>query len=60
LLFRVSVNSNKISGINKDSQIMVDKINTIKADKGAKKIGKLSSNEVLKLDKAIKLWLDLN
>ena len=39
---------------------MVDKIVSIKSDKIHKKIGKLSSEEMLKLDKALNLWLGLS
>jgi mRNA interferase MazF len=38
---------------------MIDKIVSIKSEKITKKIGNLSSNEILKLDDALKLWLSL-
>ena len=58
-LFRLSLVSNKLTGLTSVSQIMIDKIVSIKSEKITKKIGKLSLNEILKLDDALKLWLSL-
>ena len=58
-LFRLSLVSNKLTGLTSVSQIMIDKIVSIKSEKITQKIGKLSSNEILKLDDALKLWLNL-
>jgi mRNA interferase MazF len=58
-LFRLSLVPNKLTGLTSVSQIMIDKIVSIKSEKITKKIGKLSLNEILKLDDALKLWLSL-
>ena len=58
-LFRLSLTPNELTGITIISQIMIDKITAIKSEKIAKKIGRLSFNEILKLDEALKLWLNL-
>ena len=58
-LFRLSLVSNKLTGLTSVSQIMIDKIVSIKSEKITQKIGKLSSNEILKLDDSLKLWLNL-
>ena len=58
-LFRLSFVPNKLTGLTSVSQIMIDKIVSIKSEKITKKIGKLSLNEILKLDDALKLWLSL-
>ena len=58
-LFRLSLFPDKLTGLTSPSQIMVDKIIAIKSEKITQKIGKLSSNEILKLDNALKLWLSL-
>ena len=58
-LFRLSLIPNKLTGLTLDSQIMIDKIVSIKSEKITKKIGKLSSEEMLKLNDALKLWLNL-
>jgi len=59
-LFRILLLPNKPTGLISVSQIMVDKIVSIKLEKIHKKIGKLSSEEMLKLDKALNLWLGLS
>lgn len=58
-LFRLLLAPDKSTGITIISQIMIDKITAIKSEKIAKKIGKLSSSEILKLDEALRLWLNL-
>lgn len=58
-LFRLSLIPNKLTGLTVDSQIMIDKMVSIKSEKITKKIGKLSSEEMLKLNDALKLWLNL-
>ncbi|KJV89266.1 type II toxin-antitoxin system PemK/MazF family toxin [Rickettsia bellii] len=59
-LFRLSLIPSKLTGLISESQIMIDKIITIKSEKIDRKIGKLSSNEMIKLDNALKLWLNLS
>ena len=58
-LFRLSLLPNKLTGLILESQIMIDKIVSIKSEKITKRIGKLSSEEILKLNDALKLWLTL-
>ena len=58
-LFRISLEPNELNGLRLASHIMVDKIISIKSEKITQAIGKLSSNEILKLDDALKLWLNL-
>lgn len=59
-LFHLSLIPSKLTGLISESQIMIDKIVTIKSEKIDRKIGKLSSNEMIKLDNALKLWLNLS
>src|SRR5689334_25127568 len=49
-LFRLPLIASKATGLIAPSQIMVDKILSIKSEKVTKKIGKLSHEEILKLD----------
>ncbi len=58
-LFRLQLNSTQSNGLQKDSQIMVDKICVIKTEKIQEKIGSLSVHEMQTLDNALKLWLNL-
>lgn len=50
--------STKLNGLDLESQIMVDKISTIKSDKINKKIGELSLDKLESLIEAIKAWID--
>jgi len=58
-LFRLSLKPNKLTGLTLYSQIMIDKIATIKFEKVTKKIGELSSEEIEELNSTLKLWLNL-
>ncbi|MCC8482998.1 MAG: type II toxin-antitoxin system PemK/MazF family toxin [Rickettsia endosymbiont of Labidopullus appendiculatus] len=58
-LFRISLIPDKFSGLTSVSQIMIDKIASIKSQKITQKIGELSPNEISKLNTALKLWLGL-
>ena len=56
-LFRITLTPSELTGITLTSQIMIDKVTTIKLEKITKKIGKISSEEMVKLNDALKLWL---
>lgn len=58
-LFRLAVTPSAQNGLKKPSQIMVDKISSIKTEKLHQKIGVLNSTQRQKLDEALRLWLDL-
>lgn len=58
-LFRIALAPNKLTGLTSSSQIMIDKIVSLKSEKITQKIGKLSCDEILKVDNALKLWLSL-
>lgn len=58
-LFRLLLSPNKNNGLKQTSQIMIDKITSIKRDKIRQKIGTLTSDQTNKLNDAISLWLDL-
>lgn len=58
-LFRITLLPNEFNGLIKQSQIMVDKIVSIKSEKITQKIGELSFDEISKLNNTLKLWLNL-
>lgn len=58
-LFRLSLVPSSANGLRHPSQIMVDKISSLRADKIREKIGKLSQTQLDSLDQALKLWLGL-
>lgn len=58
-LFRLPLAANSKTGLDKDSQIMVDKLTAIKSDRIKNRIGELTSKQRAQLDKALQLWLGL-
>jgi mRNA-degrading endonuclease toxin of MazEF toxin-antitoxin module len=47
------------NGLRSSSQIMVDKVSTLKIEKVRQKIGELTQEQIEELNKALRLWLDL-
>ena len=58
-LFRVLLVSSKANGLKTDSQIMVDKITSVRRDKIRQIVGALSKAQLAKLEEAILFWLDV-
>ncbi len=58
-LFRITIEPNHENGLQQISQIMVDKVSTIKIDKIREKIGVLDKATLFELNRALRLWLDL-
>lgn len=58
-IFRIAIIPSKQNGLKQPSQIMVDKISSIKADRIHQKIGTLGSVQVQKLNEALKTWLEI-
>ena len=59
-LFRLSLQPTAENGLEVPSQIMVDKITTVRKEKLRQTIGRLSSAEIDTLNRALYLWLGLN
>lgn len=58
-VFRPTVLSNNKSGLDTTSQIMVDKLCSIKKSRVKEKLGSLDNNKIPELNEALKLWLGL-
>ncbi len=58
-VFRPTIKPTEESGLKTTSQIMVDKICSIKKERLKKNVGKLTEGEKQALDESIKLWLGL-
>jgi mRNA interferase MazF len=58
-LFRLSVEPSQTNGLKTTSQIMVDKISTLKTEKVGQRIGQLEPDSLEKLNRAMRLWLGL-
>lgn len=58
-LFRPAVEPSKTNGLNTVSRLMVDKVTTVHKDKLGKRIGRLADEDLLRLDRAILIFLGL-
>ena len=58
-LFRYNVYQDNDNGLTKPSQIMIDKITTIKIDKVGNLIGQLSPRQMSEITRLVALWLGI-
>ena len=58
-LFRLTIEPSPDNGLQKTSQIMVDKIVAVRRDKIREKIGKLDDKLMIRLERSLAFWLDL-
>ena len=58
-LFRITVSAGKTTGLEVESQVMVDKVIAIPRNKIAGLAGALSAAALKEVDQALRLWLDL-
>jgi mRNA interferase MazF len=58
-LFRVTVEPSKKNGLRAVSQIMVDKITTVRRDRVARIAGRLEDDALLRVSRALVLWLGI-
>jgi len=58
-LFRPAVEPSETNGLKSISRLMVDKITTVRKDRLGKRIGRLADEDLLRLDRAILIFLGL-
>jgi mRNA interferase MazF len=58
-IFRVNIDPTEENGLNHKSQIQVDKMMTIKKDKVGSVIGKSDDATMIKINRAMALWVGL-
>jgi mRNA interferase MazF len=58
-LFRITLAPAARSGLRQKSQVMIDKLMTIRRERVGKIIGRLSGDEMERLDDSLRLWLAL-
>lgn len=58
-LFRLSIEPNSQNGLRETSRIMVDKVATVRRVKLGQRIGRLSSEDMVRLDRALVVFLGL-
>ena len=56
-LFRINVEPNEVNGLNKASQVMVDKPQTLARDKIGETFGRLDDNAMLSVNRALAVFL---
>ncbi|OIR07072.1 toxin MazF [mine drainage metagenome] len=56
-LFRIAVNPGELNGLNKPSQVMVDKPQSVARDKIGKVIGRLDDETMLAVNRALAVFL---
>lgn len=56
-IFRITIEPSKENGLNKISQVMIDKAHTVNKEKVGKTFGKIDSKTLLIIDRALALFL---
>lgn len=58
-LFRIMVAPDKRNGLNEPSEVMIDKMNSLRRERIGNSIGRLSTFDLRAVDDALLRWLDL-
>jgi mRNA interferase MazF len=58
-LFRVTIEPTPSNGLRAVSQVMVDKLTTIRRDRVAQTLGSLPDDAMLRVNRALVLWLGI-
>lgn len=58
-LFRVTIEPSAANGLKKVSQVMVDKPVSVKRDKVGKPFGRLEDEAILRVNRALAVWIGL-
>lgn len=58
-LFRLDIKPTKVNGLQTPSQVMIDKLMSIRTNKIRESIGHLTTDEVTQVNNALSLWLNL-
>jgi len=58
-LFRISIAASELSGLEHDSQIMVEKLFTVRRDKIVKTIGRLTDEQIIQLNRTLAFVIGL-
>jgi mRNA interferase MazF len=58
-LFRLTLKPTSGNGLKTESQLMIDKLTTVKRERIGKRIGQLSLAPMTKVGDALRMWLEL-
>jgi mRNA interferase MazF len=56
---RVTLQPSKVNGLDKPSQVMVDKVMTLPLEKLSNRIGAVSAGELDQISASLRAWMDL-
>jgi mRNA interferase MazF len=58
-LFRITLDPNRQDGLNRVSQIMVDKVLTLPREKIGKRVGHLGNTVMIRVGRALSVWMGM-
>lgn len=58
-LLRVSIPADKVSGLDSDSQVMVDKLTTVRRSNVTQRIGRLSTSQLIEVERLLMVFFGL-
>jgi mRNA interferase MazF len=59
-LFRITLDPSRQNGLNRVSQIMVDKVLTLPREKIGKRVGHLGNTLMIRVERALSVWLGMS
>jgi mRNA interferase MazF len=59
-LFRITLDPSRQNGLNRVSQIMVDKVLTLPREKIVKRVGRLGNTHMIRVGRALSVWLGMS
>ena len=59
-LFRITLDPSRQNGLNRVSQIMVDKVLTLPREKIGKRVGHLGNTLMIRVGRALSVWLGMS
>ena len=58
-LFRMTIDPSPANGLRSLSQLMIDKVTTVRRDRIARRVGTLEDEKLLRATRALALWLGI-
>jgi mRNA interferase MazF len=59
-LFRITLDPTRQNGLNRVSQIMIDKVLTLSREKIGKRVGRLGNTLMIRVGRALSVWLGMS
>ena len=58
-MFRIMIAPDKNNGLNEPSEVMVDKVSSLRRERIATSIGRLAASDMRAIDTSLRVWLSL-